>query len=208
MFDNMLTSKLPTTLKMGCGVFFINSSFRVMLEIEQMYFNGDDPDEIKHAKAIALFYPVEIDKNLFYPSDLNEALQYMFDFKTQKGKRNYKPMQNNDPITLDFLLDADAIFADFWREYRIDLNTEEIHWYTFLALFRNLSGEASINAIRNLRSTPVKDIPKDKQSKHLQMQESYSIQAVQDPVEAFNRKLMEECQKTGDYARYNREKRR
>ena len=208
MFDNMLTSELPAILKMGCGVFYINSSFRAMLAIEQIYFASDDSDEAKHANALALFYPVGEGKNLFYPSDLGEALQCMFDFKTQKGKRSYKPMQNNEPITLDFLLDADAIFADFWREYRVNLNTEDMHWYTFLALFRNLSGESSINGIRNLRSTPVKDVPKEKQSKHLQMQEHYAIQSVEDPVETFNRKLMEECQKTGDFAKYNREKKR
>jgi len=208
MFDNMLTSELPATLAMGCGVFYINSGFKTMLAIERNYFETDEPDGVKHAKAIALFYPVGGGKNLFYPSDLGEALQCTFDFKMQKGKRSYKPMQNNEPVTLDFLLDADAIFADFWREYRIDLNVCDLHWYTFLALFRNLSGDASVNAIRHIRSTPVQDVAKDRQSKHLQLQESYAIQSVQDPVEMFNRKLMEECQKSGDYARYNREKRR
>jgi len=205
MFDNILTAKLPTAIEMGCGLFYINSGFKVMLEIERV-LRSDAEDKLKFATAIALFYPLGEDTNAVYPENLEEALQAMFDFKAQKGKHNYKPIQSDEPVSLDFALDADAIFADFWREYRIDLTESDIHWYKFLALFLNLSGESSIRAIRNIRTTPVKDVPKARQSKHLQMQEMYAIEANSDPNDEFNRKLMEECQRTGDFARYNREK--
>ena len=207
MFDNILTAKLPTALDLGCGFFHINSGFKVMLEIERVMYS-DMADNLKFATAIALFYPVSAETNAAIPTDLGEALQALFDFKAQKGKRSYKPIQTDEPVSLDFALDADAIFADFWREYRIDLYENDIHWYKFLALFRNLSGESSINSIRNLRTTPVKDVPKARQSKHLLMQEMYAIEANDDPNDEFNRKLMEECQRTGNFTRYNREKRR
>ena len=205
MFDNILTSKLPTAIEIGCGFFHVNSGFKTMLEIERVLYSDMD-NNLKAATAIALFYPIGENTNAAFPADFAEAIQALFDFKAQKGKRNYKPMQTNEPISLDFALDADAIFADFWREYRIDLSTTDLHWYVFLALFRNLSGEASINEIRRIRSTPVNKVPKDRQSKHLQAQEMYAIDANHDPIEEFNRKLMEECEKTKDYARYNREK--
>lgn len=39
---------------------------------------------------------------------------------------------------IDYKLDADAIYASFYQQYKIDLLTAELHWYQFLALLQGL----------------------------------------------------------------------
>ena len=54
----------------------------------------------------------------------------------------YIDIPSNSPTwtqyTYDFTEDANAIHADFMREYHIDLTTADMHWWRFMALLDGL----------------------------------------------------------------------
>lgn len=195
---------------MGCGVYFINSGFKIMLEIERILYHTNYSDIEKQARSLKLFYPVVPEEGLTLPKNLNEAFVALIDFRNQKNKRKYNYIEKNEPSTLCYELDSDAIYADFLREYHIDLNENNIHWYKFLALLSNLSSGSSLNNIRGWRSKKTDGMKTNSEEfRHtVELKQVYKIEeSVQDVHSVFNKTLYAECVKTGDYARYAREKR-
>ena len=54
---------------------------------------------------------------------------------------------------MDYLQDAEAIVASFWQAYGLDLEqTTSLHWWTFLALLKNLPSETMFQKIVSLRT--------------------------------------------------------
>ncbi len=54
---------------------------------------------------------------------------------------------------MDYLQDSEAIVASFWQAYGLDLEqTTSLHWWTFLALLKNLPSETMFQKIVSLRT--------------------------------------------------------
>ena len=55
-----------------------------------------------------------------------------------------------------FEQDADLIRAAFWQEYGVNLYRDNLHWFEFIALLRNLPGGCKYTDVLNIR---VQEIP-------------------------------------------------
>ena len=88
----------------------------------------------------------------FYPNGVPEdGIRLMSDFISQK-KKNDEPKE--EP-SMDFEFDAEEIYADFLREYNIDLFDTEMHWYKFLALLNGLSDNGALSRKIHIRTMDI-----------------------------------------------------
>lgn len=59
-------------------------------------------------------------------------------FDAPDGTTRYAKKSNGDPELISLLEDASLIYSGFYKIYRIDLATEEIHWFKFCWLLSEL----------------------------------------------------------------------
>lgn len=62
----------------------------------------------------------------------------------------------------DFAADSELIFASFLAEYGIDLTSEHMHWFKFMALLKSLSPDSPLMRTIRLRQTDTSEIEDDK----------------------------------------------
>ena len=62
----------------------------------------------------------------------------------------------------DFAADSELIFASFLAEYGIDLTTEHMHWFKFMALLKSLSPDSPLMRTVRLRQTDTSEIEDDR----------------------------------------------
>jgi hypothetical protein len=65
--------------------------------------------------------------------------------------QNQDDDQEPGPRVFSFEKDAQLIYAAFKQTHNIDLQTVELHWYQFLALFSDLRPDTAFCQLRNLR---------------------------------------------------------
>jgi hypothetical protein len=105
----------------------------------------EDPELTESEKQWVMLrslYPV-------IPEDVKEAIDLAGRF-LNGGKTNEETEEA--PLRLySFVKDADYIFAAFKQTHGVDLTTEQLHWWKFLALFMDLGSETTFCSLVNLR---------------------------------------------------------
>ena len=134
----------------------IHTDFRNWVKIDELLFSGLLTNK-KLAEILALCY-----KEL--PPNPEAALKEIINFhhlnrpfKKSSGKGSQKRI-------ISFVADEQYVSAAFLSEYKIDLNTAQMHWFKFKSLFDGLPPTQKICEIMNIRSVDIGTI-KDKQSK-------------------------------------------
>jgi hypothetical protein len=138
---NILTSALPVTVDINGEIYLINTDFRAALRVILAF---EDPDLTAQEKQIVMLsnlYPV-------VPSDVSGALEQANLF-LNAGKLNGEGEAG--PRVYSFAKDANYIFAAFRQTHGIDLETAELHWWKFLALFMDLGSETTFCQLIGLR---------------------------------------------------------
>lgn len=140
----------PEYVKINNKMYKINTDFRVAIECIDIAMN----DSIgEHEKALAIIY------KLFGDDGLNDSNNY--DESIRLGQKylncGKKLEENNEEIDMDYNQDMDYIEASFMSDYKIDLSTTKMHWWTFYNLLNGLSNSefgncCVLNRIRNLRT--------------------------------------------------------
>jgi hypothetical protein len=138
---NILTSALPVTVDINGERYLINTDFRAALRVILAF---EDPDLTAQEKQIVMLsnlYPV-------VPSDVSGALEQANLFLNAG-----KPYGEGEagPRVYSFAKDANYIFAAFRQTHGIDLETAELHWWKFLALFMDLGSETTFCQLIGLR---------------------------------------------------------
>jgi len=111
----------------------VDPRFRNIMRI--MRILHDEKKSVRQRVAYSLRY--------FYTEDIPEenavGLMELF-IRGDNEKEN-----DDEPQQMDIEFDADEIYSDFLREYRIDLLKEDMHWYRFLVLLRGLSSDSALS---------------------------------------------------------------
>ena len=68
--------------------------------------------------------------------------------QSKESKRDY-----------DVFWDFKHVWASFKGQFGIDLYRDDLHWWAYVALFGELSGETSINNLKRLRNMKMADVP-------------------------------------------------
>ncbi len=117
---------LPETVSAGGAEYPIRADFRTVLKIFRLL---DDPEIADRHKGAMLL-------NLFYPGDKPEhGMDLFFEFIRIEARQS-----DPEAAKIDYEYDADAIYASFLQQYRVDLldSATRLHWYAFCALLDGL----------------------------------------------------------------------
>ena len=122
----------------------IDSDFQTGIMISQCLEDTDLSMRERLYKSLELLFP---DVNNRPPLDeAQQALNwYMTAFNHDKYKR-----KKTEKKSMDFDVDQWRIYAAFLRQYNIDLNSVQMHWFVFMGLLTNLE-ESSFSRVIDIR---------------------------------------------------------
>lgn len=140
---NILVDTLPTSVNVEGVDYPVNSDFRACLRSILAF---EDPD-IEQNEKIAILLT-----NLFMgniPEDTKAALKAATWFMNCGEERD----EDDDIGSRVFSFDHDArfIFAAFKQTHNIDLNSADLHFWKFIALFMDLGQDTTFCQLASLR---------------------------------------------------------
>jgi|GEM_PF-1182724 len=144
----------PEEIFIDGKIFHINADFRNILRIFGMISDVNIPENKKLSKLKEWFFDGESGESIEYIS--NDILSEVFIGFFRMNREIYDESEYSDEYenTRQFCYDFDAeeIYADFLREYNIDLiEVDFLHWYKFKILLGNLSAESMFRKKIELR---------------------------------------------------------
>ena len=139
---NILTDALPTSVRINGKEYPINTGFRSCLRTNLAFEDPELTGQEKEMVMLKNIYPV-------LPDDIGAAIIQAHNFmnggKTTEGD-DISPMR---VFSLEH--DAGYIFSAFMQTHKLDLETAELHWWKFLALFMDLGSETTFCSLVALR---------------------------------------------------------
>lgn len=163
---NILTDALPTTVRIAGREYEINSDFRAGIEFEMMIEQGENDVY----RLLAPFFSS-------IPRDLAGALREaeLFFCCGKLPEKSEKPTKSKQAYS--FLVDSEAVFADFWRYYNIDLSREYLHWWVFRALLMGLPEKSEFKQRIYYRTCDLKGLPKKERERIMSIRSRIEIKA-------------------------------
>lgn len=162
---NILTDKLPSSVKIGNSIYDIETDFRAGVSFSLMAENGEN----NIINLCKIFFP----KGL--PRDIMGAFDAVLLFYRggEVTEDNKKP-KHNKPV-YSYKVDSEAIYADFWRFYSIDLSQEALHWWTFRSLLMGLPEDSNFKKRIYYRTCNLRDLPKKEQKRIAEIRKEIEI---------------------------------
>ena len=161
---NVLIDKLPLCITLFEKDYPVYTSFKNWIEISLILEDGGLDDALNLAKILKLCYKEKL------PENIGSAILGMLSFLNGDTEFFVSPDKKSNQRLYSFRDDADVIFASFYKEYGIDLEKSDMHWYKFLALFRGLSDENPFKTLLKIRTadeTKIKDAEKRRKLREL-----------------------------------------
>lgn len=122
----------------------IDASFRTGIQIMQCLQDEEYEENERVDQAIQMiFYGDKV------PSTLEEAMQGLEWYLSEYNHDNHKK-EKSKVLAFDFDVDQWRIYAAFLKQYGIDLNTVQMHWFVFMGLLTNLE-ECSFTRVVDIR---------------------------------------------------------
>lgn len=151
---NILLDKLPSSVNVGGVVYEIETDYRAAVEMALMVERGEKNPFL----LCKPFFPGGI------PKDINgavEAVLFFFRCGEDAEKHTASPQKpKDDKPAYSFDVDKEAIYADFWRYYNIDLSRDFLHWWTFKSLLMGLPEKSNFKDRIYYRKVKLSDLPK------------------------------------------------
>lgn len=140
---NILTDDLPTAVMVGDQECPVDSDFRTAIRII-LAFEDDELAAIE--KRSVLIENLYVDQPYDIEAAFIQGIKFLDGGKSNEGQEN-----EYAPRLYSFSKDANFIFAAFRQTHGIDLETTEMHWWKFLALFMDLGSETTFCNLIALR---------------------------------------------------------
>ena len=172
MAHNLLTDRLPDSITVCGRKYPVHTDFRRWILVIELF-----AEELVDGKAKAegagriLFLgenPLELSGR--NPEDMaeiyRETVRGITEFagcgRVFRGTESGGKTSSAEPV-FDFTADAGRIYAAFRQVYGMDLrrSPEDLHFWTFMALLRNLPAETEFMRVVNLRRTDTAKIEND-----------------------------------------------
>lgn len=136
---NIITSELPTDFE---GV-KVKTDFKQGLKFFNI-LNDEELDEREKALLVM--------KCLFFSSPPNTVDLWDFiQFYIAGGESS----NGSGEKVFDFIQDSGRIYAAFRQIYNMDLRKEDLHWWEFLELFKNLPDGTMLSKIIEIRTREI-----------------------------------------------------
>lgn len=173
---NILIDELPTAVMIAGKKHPVNWGFRTFILIEICIFDQKLSDDQRIASALALFYRGST------PADYNQAFEKMMWFyrggKAEKKDSAGKGKGASLKRVYCFEQDAPYIYSAFLTQYKLDLqdlNSEDLHWWKFKAMFESLGDELKISKIMGYRVTKTSGMTKEHKAFYAEMKKLYAL---------------------------------
>lgn len=162
---NILLDRLPNAVSVDGIRYQPETDYRAAVAFELLVDEGVD----NLLELMRPFYPHGLPANA---EGAVEAALWFYrcgeelpDEKPKKKTRSYS-----------FEVDADVIFADFWRYYNIDLSNEALHWWAFRALLAGLPDDSGYKERVYYRTCDIKGLPPAEQKRIKKIREYIAIE--------------------------------
>lgn len=139
---NILTDELPEWVEIDGIEYPINADFRACLRVILAFEDSELTGVEKQAILLTNLYPEQ-------PHDPGKAIE--LGVKFLNGGEEAESEGQSGPRVYSFAKDANYIFAAFQQTHNVDLETAEMHWWKFLALFMDLGSETTFCQLVGLR---------------------------------------------------------
>lgn len=148
----------------------IDISFRTGIQIMQCLQDEEYEENERIYQALSL---------LFYSDEmplLEEAMQGLEWYLSEYNHDNHKK-EKSKVLAFDFDVDQWRIYTAFLKQYGIDLNTVQMHWFVFMGLLTNLE-ECSFTRVVDIRCKKLDAKMQQKERKAImEAQKIYSLRA-------------------------------
>lgn len=137
----MLTDRFPEAVRVSGEVYSIRSDFKTALRIMQAFEDENLTALEKQAVMIDLLFP-NVPPDLYGAQ--KAALKFLDCGKTRDAEKAAGRVYS-------FTKDGQFIYSAFLQTYGVDLQTADMHWWKFVAMFNDLSEDTTFEKIRMLR---------------------------------------------------------
>lgn len=141
---NILLDALPKSVSVHGRQYKVRTSFRDCLRV-MVAFEDNSLVNVEKQEVLLI--------NVYHtiPQDVKEALKMAHWFLN--GGDDEDAMKKSGPRVYSFSKDSDMIFSAFKQVHGIDLDTEDLHWWKFMALFQAVlvSEECAFGSLVTLR---------------------------------------------------------
>lgn len=126
----------------------IDSDFQTGIQISQCLADEELSETERFMTALGLMFPEEEKRPPI--QEASEGLKwYLTEFHHDNNAG-----EKSGVTVMDFDIDQWRIYAAFLNQYRIDLNTAQLHWFTFMGLLANLQ-ECAFTNVMNIRQKEI-----------------------------------------------------
>lgn len=167
---NILIDELPTTVTIDGKVIPIKSDFKTSLKFSIMLENEEAPERRLY-KTLQMFYPNRKFCKNHVESALKQALSFYSGGKTEEARSGKRQSSTHG---FSFSCDAELIYSAFLQVYGIDLQTVNMHWWRFLALFRGLP-DCKFTQIVGIRTMDTSRMSKDMRQHYEQQKRIWAL---------------------------------
>jgi len=161
---NVLIDELPDYVTLFGEKYPVFTSFKNWIKISLLLENDGLKEPKSTAEILKLCYREKL------PQNIGSAILGMLAFLNGDIDFFMSPDKGVQKKIYSFSDDCDAIYASFYAKYHIDLESCDMHWYKFCALFGGLADEnpfATIIRIRTADETKIKESAKRQKLKEL-----------------------------------------
>lgn len=173
---NILVDKLPESVYVDGTQYRIHTDFRDWIAFFLMHEDKDLNDIEKVYIAMSWY----IDQ----PKNSVAAYQALQEFASCESMPKSKRTGTSNTLVFSYLHDSPYLFADFLRFYQINLQTAQLHWFAFNALFEGMPEDSSTKqriAYRTVNIAAIKN--KEERARIAKIQRAVAIP--RDPLNAY-----------------------
>lgn len=145
---SLLLDVLPYEVEIDGTWYRLNTDYRICIMYEQLMLDSEVEDRNKLIKVLRLFFGDDIPRN----TDVAvEKISWFYNCGMDPEEKRSKDGKRSKKRIYDFDYDADYIYAAFMQQYGVNLQTDEIHWWEFRAMFKSLRDDTEFVKIMGYR---------------------------------------------------------
>lgn len=173
MAYNLLTDRLPDSITVCGRKYPVHTDFRRWILVIELFAEELVDGKSKAEGAARILFPEENPLDGVYGMEKEDAAEVYREVvrgitEFSACGRSFRMAESAECVraaepVFDFTADAGRIYAAFLQVYGMDLRCapEKLHFWTFMALLRNLPAETEFMRVVNLRRTDTAKIADD-----------------------------------------------
>lgn len=175
---NILLDELPVGCRCSSGRFYeLDFDFRIGIQVQ---LAQDDP-ELTEREKLSVINNLIFEENI---PETAEEIQECISFYLNGWNHDNPSSHKENKRIMDYDIDQWRIFAAFYSQYNINLNTADLHYWAFMGLLSSLN-ECSYTRVIDIRTRNIdKDMDKKAKKALIEAKEVYEIRQIKTAEEA------------------------